>query len=72
MERLPEDLSDLDANAVRRACDRRDDRLTALFRRWPNLPRRELREIRRVSDERQRLARYLGKLRKRGRPAGEG
>ena len=66
VEPLPEDLSDLDANAVRKARDRRDDRLTFLFRRWPNLPRRELREIRRVSDERQRLARYLGKLRKRG------
>jgi hypothetical protein len=69
MEPLPEDLSELDAKAVRRARDRRDDRLTALFRRWPNLPRRELRELRRLSDERLRLARYLGKLRKRGRRA---
>jgi hypothetical protein len=68
MERLPDDLSQLDANAILRARDRRDDRLTTLFRRWPHLPRRELREIRHVSDERQRLARYIGNLRTRRNP----
>jgi hypothetical protein len=65
MEPLPENLSELDAKAVLQARDRRDDRLTTLFRRWPNLPRNELRELRRVSDERQRLARYIGKVRAR-------
>jgi hypothetical protein len=73
MEPLPDDLSELDTPEVLRARARRDDRLTALFRRWPNLPGRELRELRRVSDERLRLARYIGKLRaRRRRPVPKG
>ena len=36
-----------------------------IFRRWPALNKIELNEIRRLHDERQRLARYVGMLRRR-------
>jgi hypothetical protein len=63
MRRLPEDLSELEQPEVAKACDERDRRLTILFRRWPKLSKPEMRELKRLYDERQRLARYVGFLR---------
>jgi hypothetical protein len=66
MKDLPPDLRALDDDdlVVQRAT--RDARLAALFRRWPRLGGRELKELRRLYDERLRLARHFGRLR-RGR-----
>jgi len=66
MKDLPPDLGALDDAdlVVQRAT--RDARLAALFRRWPRLGGRELNELRRLYDERLRLARHFGRLR-RGR-----
>jgi hypothetical protein len=64
---LPEDLSQLGDKDVARARVERDQRLTALFRRWPRLDRREQGELRRLHEERIRLARYVGRLRRRRR-----
>jgi hypothetical protein len=65
MRELPPDLAALDSDdlVVQRAL--RDDRLTILFRKWPTLHGRELHELRRLYDERLRLARYFGRLRRR-------
>jgi hypothetical protein len=70
IERLPENVSALDREGLRRARETRDERLSILFRRWPSLTKIELKEIRRLNDERQRLARYVGTLRQRRRAAG--
>ena len=64
-EALPENLRELDRGQLREESDARDARLSVLFRRWPSLSRIELREIRRLNDERQRLARSIGGLRDR-------
>jgi hypothetical protein len=69
IERLPENVSALDREDLRRARETRDDRLSILFRRWPSLTKIEMKEIRRLNDERQRLARYVGMLRQRQRAA---
>ena len=66
-EILPENLSQLDREELRKASDTRDKRLSVLFHRWPSLSKMEMKEIRRLNDERQRLARYVGALRKRRR-----
>jgi hypothetical protein len=70
IEKLPENVSALDREDLRRARETRDDRLSILFRRWPSLTKIEMKEIRRLNDERQRLARYVGMLRQRQRAAG--
>jgi len=57
---LPQDLSGLGRNELRKASETRDERLSILFRRWPALSGIELREIRQLHDERQRLARSIG------------
>ena len=64
---LPSDLTEADAQELREARDECDDRLTTLFRRWPRLGRHEMRELRAVHDERVRIAKYIGSLRRRGR-----
>jgi hypothetical protein len=69
IEKLPENVSALDREDLRRARETRDDRLSILFRRWPSLTKIEMKEIRRLNDERQRLARYVGMLRQRQRAA---
>jgi hypothetical protein len=63
MKDLPPDLGALDDAdlVVQRAT--RDARLAALFRRWPRLAGREHKELRRLYDERLRLARHFGRLR---------
>lgn len=63
IQRLPQDISDLDQAELRKASDTRDERLSILFRRWPSLNRIEMNEIRQLHDERQRLARCIGLVR---------
>lgn len=65
VDRLPRDLSGLSTDELRRERTARDRRLTPLFRRWPALNDRELGELEVVYAERQRLARYLGLIRRR-------
>jgi len=62
MRDLPPELAVLDENelVVQRAT--RDERLAALFRKWPSLAGRELQELRRLYDERLRLARHFGRI----------
>lgn len=60
IERLPRSLSALDSEQLRDARDRRDARMSSLFRRWPSLSAMEMNELRALSDERQRLARHAG------------
>jgi hypothetical protein len=67
VEQLPEDLSELDPRALERATNARDRRLSPLFRRWPSLSGLELSELKRLYNERLRLARYLGRRGRRSR-----
>jgi hypothetical protein len=67
VNQLPEDLSELKPSALERAANVRDNRLSPLFRRWPSLNRLELSELKRLYNERLRLARYAGKRRRRSR-----
>jgi hypothetical protein len=62
---LPDDLSGLERKRLDEARAERDDRTTALFRRWPGLTKLEMTELRRLWNERLRLARQLG-ARRRG------
>jgi hypothetical protein len=63
IQRLPDDISELGRDELRKASDARDERLSPLFRRWPALSRVETKEIQLLHDERQRLARRIGLLR---------
>jgi hypothetical protein len=60
IETLPRDLSVLDDTELGKARLDRDERMSIVFRSWPSLSRLELRELRKLSDERQRLARHVG------------
>jgi len=60
---LPRNLSVLDDTELGKARLDRDERMSLLFRSWPSLSDIELRELRRLNDERQRLARHVGTLR---------
>jgi hypothetical protein len=64
MKELPPDLGALDDDDLVLQRATRDARIAALFRSWPKLARRELKELRRLHDERLRLARHLGRLRR--------
>jgi hypothetical protein len=64
-EKLPDDLSALDAPELTRARVERDEHLTSLFRRWPRLSRGELRDLRVTYAERIRLARVFGRRSRR-------
>jgi hypothetical protein len=64
IESLPKHLSALTKAQLRRARDRRDARMSTLFRRWPALSKMEMSELRRLSDERQQLAKHAGALRR--------
>lgn len=66
-EPLPRDLSALEPRSLEEARTERDNRLTPLFRRWPALSQLELRELRRLYDERIRIAKHLGSQRRRRR-----
>ncbi len=63
MKELPDDLAAMGVDELAEQCEVRDHHLVPLFRRWPALRRRELRELRRVYGERLRIARYLGSIR---------
>ena len=63
MRELPQELAALDEDELVVQRVTRDERLAALFRRWPRLAGRELRELRRLYDERLRLARHVGRIR---------
>jgi hypothetical protein len=67
VEHLPEDLSELEPGDLDRAANVRDKRLSPLFRRWPALNRLELSELKRLHNERLRLARYMGRRSHRSR-----
>jgi hypothetical protein len=60
IENLPQNLSALDDAELRRATRDRDERMSLLFRSWPSLSKLEMRELRKLNDERQRLARHVG------------
>jgi hypothetical protein len=60
---LPKNLARLDDDEIRDARAARDERMSVLFRRWASLSKFELRELRELSDERQRLARHVGIVR---------
>jgi hypothetical protein len=63
-DRLPTDLSALGREGVEKAKAVRDGRLASLFRRWPAVSKLELAELRRLHDERLRLARHSGARRR--------
>ena len=65
MDELPENLSALDDELILEERDARDEKLRPLFRRWPSLDKTEMRELRRVYAERVRLARWIGRRRRR-------
>jgi hypothetical protein len=56
---LSRNLSCLGHDELRDARQARDERMTVLFRRWASLSVDELRELRKLSDARQRLARHV-------------
>ena len=64
MKNLPANLAALDREQLRQASEARDDRMSILFRLWPALSTLQLKELRKLSDERQRIARHLGILRR--------
>jgi hypothetical protein len=64
MENLPANLGALDREQLRQATLTRDERMSILFRLWPGLSTIEMRELRKLSDERQRIARHLGIIRR--------
>ena len=60
---LPANLSALDPDQLEQAKRDRDERMSILFRRWPSVNDTEMRELRKLSNERQRLARHVGSVR---------
>jgi hypothetical protein len=60
IENLPKNLAMLDENELRDASQDRDERMSTLFASWASLTKFEMRELRKLSDERQRLARHVG------------
>jgi hypothetical protein len=61
----PEDVKGSSLEALERETKARDRRLTRLFRRWPTLTQAELGELRRLYEERMRLAKLDGSRRRR-------
>jgi len=64
IEDLPKNLSLLDHEQIQQAKQWRDERMALLFRDWPGLSNGDMRELRLLSDERQRLARHGGQVRR--------
>jgi len=60
---LPANLSALDPDQLAQGKHDRDERMSILFRRWPTVSDTEMRELMRLSNERQRLARHGGSVR---------
>jgi hypothetical protein len=65
MDDLPENLSSLGDEELLRARDARDTKLRPLFRRWPSLSTPEMVELKRVYNERVRLAKWIGRTRRK-------
>ena len=65
MKDLPQNLAALSPERASQAADARDKRISALFRRWPSLNRAETSELKRLYNERVRVARYIGAVRTR-------
>jgi hypothetical protein len=65
MDELPANLSALDDEELLEERDARDEKLSPLFRRWPLLSGLELMELRRVYNERVRLAKWIGRTRRK-------
>ena len=61
---LPTNLSRLDLEQLERAKRDRDERMSILFRGWPSVNDAQMRELRKLSNERQRLARHVGTVRR--------
>ena len=66
MKELPDDLAALPVAELSEHRALRDAKIAPLFRRWPDLSRLELRQLRQMYAERLRIARYLGRRRVRG------
>ena len=64
VKELPDDLAALPETELSHQRAVRDDKMP-LFRRWPNLSRLELGQLRRMYAERLRIASYLGRRRAR-------
>jgi hypothetical protein len=62
---LPQNLSALGRERLQKEKEERDKELTPLFRRWPALSKPEEAQLRRLHDERIRLAKHSG-ARRRG------
>jgi hypothetical protein len=65
MTDLPKDVASLSAEMLEHQAEVQDRRLSSLFRRWPALQGPELAELRRLYDDRLRLAKSLGARRQR-------
>ena len=63
IDSLPKSLSELDHEQIEEARQCRDERMTRLFRDWPALSKADMQELRTLSVERLRLARYVGHIR---------
>ena len=65
MKALPDDLKAMAPSELSEQRALRDARIAPLFRRWPDLSRFELRQLRQIYAERLRIAKYLGRRRAR-------
>ena len=65
MKELPDDLAAMETDDLTQQVTVRDELLAPLFRRWPRLNRVEMRKLKTLYAERVRIAKYLGKLRRR-------
>ena len=65
MKDLPDDLAAMETDDLTQQVTVRDELLAPLFRRWPGLNRVEMRKLKTLYAERVRIAKYLGKLRRR-------
>ena len=65
MKELPDDLKVLAPAELAEQRAIRDAEIAPLFRRWPDLSRFELRQLRQMYLERLRIAKYLGRRRMR-------
>ena len=63
IEDLPANLSTLEPEQLDRAKRDRDERMSNLFRGWSSVTNAEMTELRKLSNERQRLARHAGSVR---------
>ncbi len=68
VKELPDDLAAMPIDELAQQRAVRDEYLDPRFRRWPALSRIEIRELRRVYGERLRIAKYIGRIRRRTVP----